>query len=442
MVSSFPRTVLILSVVEFWERFSFYSVMGLLPLFLVTSAEEGGAGWVDAEALQLTAAYTGIAFMLPLAGGWVASRWVGERAAVLLGGSIIVLGHLLLGRYASDRSDSATPVLYAAVAALVLGTGLLKPSISALIGLTPALTGRRRDEAFMLFMTAISCGAITAGIVSGMMMEYIGWSEAFLTAAAGMPLALLFYVLCYRQLPRRSDQAARGAVPKDSSQPAATECASDRRGVPVIVAMSFMNAVYAAFFFQYSGLLSLIAERATDRMIFAFEVPAAWMLSVPVVVFVALAPLTIQLFRLLDRRGVLLNVFQKQGVGFMFLAAAFFVFGASALARDAGAAFTPVIVSLAGYGLMGFADLATQPAQISAATTYSPPGQSSFWVGVWMLGYGSGAFAAGYLGSLSSAIGIGPLLIGIAVLSLAAAVVCNHVLAPMTARISGAKAGA
>ncbi len=159
-----PHGLRTLFFTELWERFSYYGMRALLVLFMVTPRDKGGLGFSTAEAAIVYGNYTMAVYMLSIPGGFVADRWLGATRAVLLGGAIIALGHFTL-------AFPETRTFFAGLAMVAIGTGLFKPSISALVGSLYEKDDERRDAGFSIFYMGINIGAFLAPLVTGYLAQ-------------------------------------------------------------------------------------------------------------------------------------------------------------------------------------------------------------------------------------------------------------------------------
>src|SRR5665213_2685206 len=155
-----PRGLSTLFFTEMWERFSYYGMRALLILFMTASLAHGGLGFPTSKAGAIYGLYVGLVYLSNLPGGWVADRILGQRRAVLVGGIIIASGHFLM----------AVPNIgsfYAGLGCIVLGTGLLKPNVSTMVGALYSRDDMRRDAGFSVFYMGINLGAMIAPLVCG-----------------------------------------------------------------------------------------------------------------------------------------------------------------------------------------------------------------------------------------------------------------------------------
>ena len=210
-----PAGLSTLFFTELWERFSYYGMRALLTLFMVAPLAAGGLGFATAEATRIYGTYTFSVYLLPILGGYIADTVLGARRAVLIGGTTIALGHFAL-------AVPALATFYLGLVLIALGTGLFKPSISALVGGLYAADDERRDAGFSIFYTGINIGAFIAPLVTGFLaqsatfkswLETAGfdpaqsWHWGFGAAGVGMTIAMLIFVR------RGADIGAVGGAP-------------------------------------------------------------------------------------------------------------------------------------------------------------------------------------------------------------------------------------
>jgi POT family proton-dependent oligopeptide transporter len=188
----YPKGVFLLSFTEMWERFSYYGMLALLVLFLTADVAHHGFGWERDDALKLYGFYTGLIFTAPLLGGWIANNYWGERRCILVGGILIACGHACM---AAPRvlPDFAAAGFFGGLGLIILGTMLLKPTISSIVGQFFSQTDQRRDGAFALFLVGIYVGEIAGVFVAGYLGERVAWHWGFGAAGIGMTLGLLVY---------------------------------------------------------------------------------------------------------------------------------------------------------------------------------------------------------------------------------------------------------
>lgn len=456
-----PRGLFLVSITEFWERFSYWGMLGLLVLFLTAAPADGGFGWTNADALGLYALYTGAVFSAPALGGYLASRYIGERRCILWGGVSVTAGHLLLagptagpwlielstghavgtwlhscgivlgqllpatetqlalqsGQCAADHTGRAAVALAYSVQAwtfalglilIVAGTGFIKATVSSIIGKLYAPDDRRRDEGFAIFMAFVYLGAISSNLVAGTLGELLGWHYGFAAAGLGMASGLTWYLRHHRRVlgtigERPDHDYARDPDGRDQGL-GRIETAR----VVVAVALSLFVIVYAMSFYQKGGLLNLETKAHVDREVLGFAIPATWLLSISTLVFIVLTLPAARLWRTLAARKREPDVVIKLICGLAALACGYVVFSFGLLDKTAAAdgRFSLWWI-VAMYSLFAIGDLLVWPAQIAAVSRLAPPRHAAFAIGSWYLTIGIGSWMTGLTGPLAERSGIG-----------------------------------
>src|ERR1700723_163463 len=185
-----------------WERFTFYGMRAVLILFLVASVSTGGLGLEDKTATAIYGLYTAGTYLAGLPGGWVADRLIGAQRAVMLGGVLITSGNLLLAISTSPKG------FYIGLLVIVLGVGLLKPNVSAIVaGLYPE-GGARLDSAFTIFYIGINIGGALGPLVTGAAQVYFGFRAGFAVAALFMIIGVVQFYLTRKYLGEAGVRAA------------------------------------------------------------------------------------------------------------------------------------------------------------------------------------------------------------------------------------------
>lgn len=213
---------------EFWERFSYYGMRALLILFMTEPVAAGGLGWDTARAGMIYGTYTSLVYLLALPGGWAADRFIGQRRATLYGGIAIMCGHISLAM-------SWVATFYLGLTLIIIGTGLLKPNISSMVGQLYGPEDGRRDSGFSIYYMGINLGAFVAPLVTGWLAQSesfrtileewnitpeTSWHWGFAAAAVGMAFGLLQYLAGGRYLgevgryTKRVRATPAAAVPK------------------------------------------------------------------------------------------------------------------------------------------------------------------------------------------------------------------------------------
>jgi proton-dependent oligopeptide transporter, POT family len=195
-----PPGLYLLFIVEMWERFSYYGMRMLLVLYLIalTTAPNPGRGWPESDAYVLYGWYAGLAYLLPLLGGYLADRFLGTHRSMLVGGVIIALGHIVLGLTGLQnlaQSELGMSVFVGGLALVIVGTGFFKPCVSVMVGQLYGPSDPRRDGGFTIYYMGINLGAFLCAFVCGTLGEKVGWHWGFGSAAVGMIAGLVIYLI-------------------------------------------------------------------------------------------------------------------------------------------------------------------------------------------------------------------------------------------------------
>ncbi|MFZ6816091.1 peptide MFS transporter [Undibacterium sp. Rencai35W] len=251
-----PDSLFVLFFTEMWERFSYYGMRALLVLFLVTEVAKGGWGWTRADATALYGWYTGLVYLTPILGGYIADRILGSRRAVVLGGFVIAAGHACL------LFDTPT-MFYTGLGLVVAGTGLFKPNISAIVGqLYTKDNEGGRDGGYTLFYMGVNSGAFFGILLCGYIGEKISWPLGFGLAGAFMMLgAVQFYFAqgIFGQIGLSKSQKTEEVVHEE----AAPHIVADR--LKAICVFSFFTIFFWFAFEQSGGSMTIFAADYTDR---------------------------------------------------------------------------------------------------------------------------------------------------------------------------------
>jgi proton-dependent oligopeptide transporter, POT family len=413
---------------EFWERFSYYGFMGIVVLFMVASPEQGGLGYSRTSALLLFGIVTSLIWIMPTAGGWLADRLIGARAAVQLGCGGLALGNYLLAgasHWSSQGATGPTTALFVAgVVAMIVGAGLFKSNASALLGTLFRGGDERRESGFILFYMGINLGALVAPFGAGTLGERFGWEWGFAASGVGMTLGLAVFLWNAR---RYFPLPARTVVRGVAGQPAAPLLAN--RNVRLILLMAAFAVIYMTGQMTYGGIMNLYAADRTDRSVFGFTIPATWFLSLnPMFVILLGAPVaSIWQSRAHRTTGVLF--IEKIATGLFLMGSSFVVM---LMAELAGPGLKSPFLLLTFYFLITSAELCVLPAGLVEISRRSPAGANGVLMGVWIFTMGAGSFLAGYLGSLTATISLATVFALLAVAGISAGAVLLAIERPMS----------
>lgn len=427
-IGGHPRGLTTLFFTEMWERFSYYGMRALLLLYMTTAVASGGLGFDVKTAASIYGAYTGSVWLMSIPGGWIADNVLGTRRAVFVGGVIIALGHYAL----------ALPTIYTFYAGLiliVLGTGLLKPNVSAIVGDLYSREDPRRDAGFSIFYMGINIGAFAAPLVCSFLGEKINWHLGFGAAGVGMTLGLIQYVLGRDRLaqvgepPQQTAAETRSKAIKGALFMAAISAAvvllffgpasivenqmwimlgallvffgwlflaflkpEEKRPVTVIVILFFFSVIFWACYEQAGSSFNLFARDFTNRFVFGYEFPAGWYQSSPAVFVVLLTPFFVWLWQRLGEKQPSSPI--KFSIGLLFVGLGASLLAAASLLLAGNSKVGPWWL-VGVYMLQTIGEICLYPVGLSMTTKLSPPRVAGLMMGIYFLSISFGNFAAG-----------------------------------------------
>ena len=403
-----PRGLYLLFLTEMWERFSYYGMRALLVLFLVATTGNGGFGWSQESASRLYGWYTGLVYLTPLIGGWLADRFIGTHRSLLIGGAIIAAGHFSL---ALTGTNSA--FFYAGLGLIIVGTGFFKPNVSTMVGQLYPPKDERRDAGFTIFYMGINLGALIGTLLCGYLGESAkwGWHYGFGAAGVGMVLGLVAYATLRARILGPLGMAAASAERVRHAPVPLTSLEKSR--IAAIFIVAFFVIFFWAAFEQAGSSMNIFALENTRRLLFGMEIPASWFQSVNPAIILIGGPLMAALWPRLARMGREPSTPTKMALGLFFLAAGFVVLVFGALSTRGGQLASPLWL-VAAYTLHTIGELCLSPVGLSLVTKLAPARFASLLMGTWFLanffanltgGYLAGAMAAIKSGSYFSVLG-------------------------------------
>jgi POT family proton-dependent oligopeptide transporter len=461
----------------------------LLILFMTAGVADGGLGFDTARAGAIYSTYTALDYLTALPGGWLADRFLGLRHAVLVGGVLILLGHVCL-------AIPSLATFYAGLAFIVAGTGLLKPNISALVGRLYAETDGRRDAGFSIYYMGINLGAFLAPLVCGWLAQGDGWKQAlagvgidprsswhfgFGAAAVGMLLGLVQYLRGGRRLGgaglRPEHAAAAGAgsrrrlglglataagalalvallIGQGILAPTVEGVArltawvllttvvgffawlfllgdwspEERRRLVAIAVLFLGAAVFFSVFEQAGSTLNLFAERSTDTSVLGTAFPASWFQSLNPILIIALAPGFAWLWVRLAAREP--SSPAKFAIGLVCVAAGFALLIPAAQLSAAGVKVSPWWL-VATYLLHTIGELCLSPVGLSAMTRLAPTRVGGLMMGAWFLAGSLGNFIGGQVASAYDAFSLSSVFAAVTLYALAGAALLAALVRPI-----------
>lgn len=448
-----PKGLYVLFVTEMWERFSYYGMRALFILFMTKALL-----FDKALGSQIYGSYTGLVYLTPLIGGYVADRYWGNRKSIIVGGIIMAIGQFFMflsGSFYQDV-DFASIMMYSGLALLIFGNGFFKPNISTMVGQLYPLGDKRVDSAFTIFYMGINLGAFIAPLLCG----YFGdtgnpadFKWGFLLACIGMILSVILFVILKNKYIVTPEGEAIGGAPNSARQVVTDEVKVEmpnsiiftwvaiwlgllvafyfaldkdvigafifsltiaapgfiisdpslskieKQRIWVIYIVAFFVIFFWSAFEQAGASLTYFAEEQTNREVFGTVVPASFFQSVNAIAIVLFAPIFVWLWGMLGKRNAEPASPYKQAIGLFLLAVGYLVIAFGVKGLEPGVKVSMMwLISL--YTIHTLGELCLSPIGLSMVNKLAPVKFASLLMGVWFLSTASANKFAGTLSAL------------------------------------------
>ncbi len=429
---------------EMWERFSYYGMRALLVLYLVNAL-----GYQRADALELYGMYTGLVYLSPLVGGYLADRYLGHRKAILIGGLTMALGHFAM---------AFEPLLYLALGLVICGNGFFKPNMATLLGSLYRENDPRRDGGFTIYYMGVNLGAFLSPLVAGTLGEKVGWHYGFASAGVGMCLGLAQFLWGQSRLgdaglpPRKTRLDARDwmhvivitvamiplvygvmfawnlvgpawralpflgktalavaivaalwfgprAMRKSGEQVPADREPLNREEWERIIAILIMGFFVVFFwmgFEQAGGTMNLFADKQTDRHLGSWEIPASYFQAINPLGIVLMGPMIAAMWTRIDKSRFALPTPAKLALGMIILGLGFIVLAIGQNRADAIGMVGPWWLFWV-YVLHTLGELCLSPVGLSMVSKLAPLRVAALMMGIWYLANAAANYLAGTL---------------------------------------------
>ncbi len=445
-----PRGLYVLFFAEMWERFSYYGMRAILLMYLIDRVR-GGLALSIAEGSAIYGLYTASVYLLSLPGGWVADNILGQKKSIFYGGIVIMTGHIILA------VPGTNALFFMGLAVVALGTGLLKPNISSIVGELYPEGGARRDAAFSIFYIGINLGSFLGMLIVGYLGQKVNWHYGFGAAAVGMLFGLLVFKFAgdkyLRGLGMPPARKARdtvegsagnsrektlgyglvallivflsvlqltGYIDVTSAQGLAQAMGViivsvalvyffyillagglstvEKKRVGVLIIFFFAAALFWSGFEQAGTTFQIFAERHTFRTIGNFEFPSSWFQNFNPFFIVTLAPVVAALWIFLAQRNINPPIPVKFAIGLLLLASGFFIMRFAAEKAIGGELVSPAFLAVT-YLVHTIGELCLSPVGLSSFTKLAPKRYVSQLMGIWFVAASLGNLISGLFAS-------------------------------------------
>ncbi len=448
-----PKGLYVLFVTEMWERFSYYGMRALFVLFMTKALL-----FDKALGSQIYGSYTGLVYLTPLLGGYLADRYWGNRKSIIIGGILMAIGQLFMffaGTFYQEI-DIAAPLMFTGLGFLILGNGFFKPNISTMVGQLYPAGDKRVDSAFTIFYMGINLGAFIAPLFCGYLGDTGNAADfrwGFLLACLGMCLSLALFISLKNKYIVTPEGEQIGDKPNSVREIKTADPSAPANTSAMLVWISVFAGLFALFFFQFEmdliacfifsltiaapgyiitdpslskierqriwviyiaaffviffwaafeqagASLTYFAEEQTDRTLFGSTVPTSFFQSINAVAIVIFAPLFVWLWGWLGNKNMEPASPFKQALGLFLLAIGYLVIAFGVKGIDPSTKLSMVwLVSL--YTIHTFGELCLSPIGLSMVNKLAPVKLASLLMGVWFLSTAAANKLAGTLSAL------------------------------------------
>jgi POT family proton-dependent oligopeptide transporter len=423
-----PKSLRVFFGTEMWERYGFYAVQSLLALYLALHYH-----WMDSQVYALVGSFTALTYLSPIVGGWIADELIGQKRAIYIGLCVLLLS------YANLALFDNTGALTCSLAGVAVGTGLLKPNISSLLGNEYAQGSKRRLSGFTIFYMGITSGIILGTTLPSELSEHFGWSKAFVSAAVGMVFALLiftygvvyyqindynsfrfrlkkslaaltlmvflwslsFYVLNYPDLANLMFGLVVLCSILYMVYAIKKERAKQARQTLVIGLLCLISVIFWAFYFQMFMSLTLFITRVVQPTLGGILFPAPYYVTLQSIGMLVVGFILAQRQHQMTLVEKGLSTARKFIQAMLFMTLAYFIIVLATHFNPGPGLLSPLLI-IPAYLMISLAELLLSPVGLSAITILACKDKVSTMMGIFFVSLGIGGFLSGKLSTLSA----------------------------------------
>jgi len=377
-----PRGLTVLFLTEMWEMFSFFGMRAILVYYMTKHLD------MNQEYASLVyGAYAALVYFTPVFGGIVADRWLGKARAVVIGGSVMALGHFMM---------SSEALFYPALCMIALGNGLFLPSLASQIEGLYREGDARSKSAYNIYYVGINLGAFLAPFVCGTLGEAYGWHWGFAAAGFGMLLSLLIYLGGRRYLP---PEPTRGPAAR-AARPPMDRAARDR--FALLIGIAAIVVIFRGAYEQVGNTIALWADTGIDRQVGSWTIPMTWFIAIDSLVVFTFTPVLVARWARLARRGIETPLLGRMAFGAAIVAASYVALGLVAGWSEAHGTRASWVWLAAWFVLFTIGELYILPTGLALFGRMAPEGFRATSIATWFFAGFFGNLLAGGLGTLWS----------------------------------------
>ena len=379
-----PPGLTVLFLTQTWAEFSYFGLLAMLVYYMTQQLH-----LPQAQASIIFGVYGASAFFSPFFGGIIADRWLGRTRSVIIGGTMMMLGHFAM---------AFEPLLFPALALVALGNGLFIPPLAVQVGGLYQDGDARRDQAFSAYYMGINLGGFTAPLLCGWLGETYGWHWGFATAGVGMLVGLIIYLGFRKTLPPemprvQSEKRERTPLTK-----------AERGAVLTLLGVMAVVVLFRVAYEQSGNTIALWVRDRTDRSLGGWEIPATWFQSINPFLIILLTPVLMSYWRKRREAGNEPNLFRRMALGCVLTGLASIVMIGAAFAYKAAGAPVSAWWVIGYFVLLTLGELLVIPIGLALFGTLSPVQIAAMMMGAWYIAKFLGSLSAGFIGTLWEAI--------------------------------------
>ncbi len=388
MLKNHPKGLMTLFFTEMWERFGFYTMLAVFTLYM-----DETLGWTDAHKGQVYGLYLGFVYFTPIAGGWIADRFLGYRKSIMLGALIMGIGYVML----AFSGPNAVSLFYFALVVMILGNGLFKANISVLVGNLYEPGSPYKDVGYNIFYMGINLGAFIAPLAATALHDFFGtYNAAFAAAGVGMALSLIVFEVWKKNYIHADNKHEAG---KENQKVQEDDNVSPEQEKERLVALGIIFAIVIFFwmsFHQNGFALTLFAQRSTIQL--DWLKPETYATFNPLFILI-LTPVIVPFFNWLRKRGKEPSSPAKIGIG-MFISglAMVIMIIASAMGGNADANNMSPGWLISSYFVVTIGELFLSPMGLSFVSKVAPARMRGLMMGGWFGATAIGNYLSGLIG--------------------------------------------
>ena len=393
-----PRGLTILFLTNMWELFSYYGMRTLLVYYITKELL-----FAQEKSSFIYGTYTAMAYFTPILGGAIADRWLGKRNAVIIGGSVMALGHFMM---------TFEPLFFIALATIALGNGLFLPSLPSQINDLYRADDPRRGRAYNVYYVGLNIGGFMAPLICGTLGEVYGWHYGFGAAGIGMFVGLVIYVLGRNYLPPENRTRVVNAPV------GASERGGQKRLWLLLLGVGLAATIFRGAYEQIGNTLPLWTDMGVDRTWGNVVIPMTWFQALNPLLVISMTPLLLLHWRRRADVGRDTSPARKMAIGAVIVALAYLLL--AALDHFAGGERVGWPWLLVFFIVLTLGELYILPTGLGLFARLAPPRLGATTVAAWFFAIFTGSLLAGAVGALwsrTSHAGFFVLLAGLAVLA-------------------------